>query len=177
MPVFPVGKDSRAVNSPYAVQDYRAVNPEFGSLTDLRALVDAAHTRNMAVMLDWVANHTSFDNAWITAHPAWYKKDAAGAIASVSNNGNDLQRRGPARFQQRRDAGRNDFGHESRGCLRPTWTGFGRITPTLCPLISGSRPTQAVAESHRQAGNTYFRAGRSWEAARSYTEVPLQIAY
>ncbi|MFD2720987.1 alpha-amylase family glycosyl hydrolase [Hymenobacter monticola] len=87
MPIYPVGTDSKSVNSPYAVKDYRAVNPEFGTLADLRTLVDAAHARGMAVMLDWVANHTSWDNAWITAHPDWYKASPAGGIAAVSNNG------------------------------------------------------------------------------------------
>jgi glycosidase len=87
MPIYPVGTDSKSVNSPYAVKDYRAVNPEFGSLADLRTLVDAAHARGMAVMLDWVANHTSWDNAWITAHPDWYKANSSGNIAAVSNNG------------------------------------------------------------------------------------------
>lgn len=87
MPIFPVGTDSKSVNSPYAVKDYRAVNPEFGTLADLRTLVDGAHARGMSVMLDWVANHTSWDNAWITAHPNWYQRNAAGAIVSPSNNG------------------------------------------------------------------------------------------
>lgn len=87
MPIYPVGTDSKSVNSPYAVKDYRAVNPEFGTLADLRTLVDGAHARGMAVMLDWVANHTSWDNAWISQHPDWYQKNAAGAIIPVSNNG------------------------------------------------------------------------------------------
>ena len=84
MPIYPVGT-LRGVNSPYAVKDYRAVNPEFGTLTDLRTLVDAAHARGLTVMLDWVANHTSFDNAWITDHPDWYLRDAAGTILSPPN--------------------------------------------------------------------------------------------
>ena len=71
MPIYPVGA-LRGVNSPYAVRDYRAVNPEFGTLADLRTLVDAAHARGLAVVLDWVANHTAWDNAWITDHPDWY---------------------------------------------------------------------------------------------------------
>jgi hypothetical protein len=87
MPIYPVGTDSKAVNSPYAVKDYRAVGAEFGTLADLRTLVDGAHQRGMAVMLDWVANHTSFDNAWITQHPSWYVHDAAGNITSPVNNG------------------------------------------------------------------------------------------
>lgn len=79
MPVYPIGK-LRAVDSPFAVQDYTAVNPEFGTLADLRALVDAAHARHLAVLLDWVGNHTSFDHAWVQQHPDWYVRDASGQI-------------------------------------------------------------------------------------------------
>ena len=84
MPIYPVGA-VKAVNSPYCVKDYLAVNPEFGTLADLRTLVDAAHARGLSVMLDWVANHTSWDNAWIAAHPDWYLRDAAGTILSPPN--------------------------------------------------------------------------------------------
>jgi glycosidase len=81
MPIFPIGK-VRAVDSPFAVQNYTAVNPEFGTLADLRTLVDGAHARGLAVMLDWVGNHTSFDHAWVAAHPDWYVHDATGAIVN-----------------------------------------------------------------------------------------------
>jgi len=84
MPVYPVGIVN-SVNSPYCVRDYLAVNTEFGTLTDLRLLIDEAHKRTMAVILDWVANHTARDNAGITAHPSWYVHDGSGAI--VSPNG------------------------------------------------------------------------------------------
>ncbi|MEO7309325.1 MAG: alpha-amylase family glycosyl hydrolase [Chitinophagaceae bacterium] len=82
MPIYPVGI-LRGVNSPYAVKDYKAVGAEFGTLDDLRALVDGAHSRNMAVILDWVANHTAWDNAWIS-NKSWYKQDASGNIVSPS---------------------------------------------------------------------------------------------
>ena len=81
MPIYPVGQ-LRGVNSPYAVQDYRAVNAEFGTLTDLRTLVDAAHQRGLTVLLDWVPNHTAWDHAWISAHPDWYLQNASGTIQS-----------------------------------------------------------------------------------------------
>ena len=87
MPIYPVGTDSRAVNSPYCVKDYRAVGTEFGTLTDLRTLVDAAHARGLTVLLDWVANHTSWDHPWIAAHPDWYVHNAAGTIISPNSNG------------------------------------------------------------------------------------------
>src|SRR3954468_1313573 len=80
MPVYPVGT-VRSVNSPYAVKDYKAVGTEFGTLDDLRTLVTEAHNRNMAVMMDWVANHTSWDNTWIN-NRSWYKQDASGNIVS-----------------------------------------------------------------------------------------------
>jgi glycosidase len=90
MPIFPVGSVN-SVNSPYCVKDYKAVNPEFGNLNDLRLLVDGAHNRNMAVILDWVANHTSWDNPWITTHSDWYLKNAAGTIISPPGTGwNDV---------------------------------------------------------------------------------------
>jgi glycosidase len=90
MPIFPVGSVN-SVNSPYCVKDYKAINSEFGTLTDLRALVDAAHSKNMSVILDWVANHTSWDNNWISSHSDWYLKNGAGAIISPPGMGwNDV---------------------------------------------------------------------------------------
>ncbi len=64
MPIYPVG-DVKSVNSPYCIKDYSAVSTEFGTLDDLRNLVEEAHDLNMAVILDWVANHTAFDNVWV----------------------------------------------------------------------------------------------------------------
>jgi Alpha amylase, catalytic domain len=72
MPIYPVGQDSRSSISPYCIKDFKAVGSEYGSLTDLRNLVDGAHSRGMAVMLDWVVNQTSWDHPWITQHPDYY---------------------------------------------------------------------------------------------------------
>ena len=82
MPVHPIGEVERKgpLGSPYAVRVYFAVNPEFGTLDDLRHLVQAAHALGMKVILDWVANHTSRDNALIAEHPNWYQHDAAGQL-------------------------------------------------------------------------------------------------
>ncbi len=88
MPINPVGI-LRGVNSPYAIKDYKAVGSEFGNLDDLRTLVNEAHSKNMAVVLDWVANHTAWDNAWINSNKSWYKQDASGNIVSP-NNYNDV---------------------------------------------------------------------------------------
>lgn len=88
MPIFPVGA-LNSVNSPYCVQDYNAVNPEFGTLTDLRNLIDGAHNRGMAVILDWVANHTSWDNVWME-NKSWYKQDLEGNIVTPNNDWKDV---------------------------------------------------------------------------------------
>lgn len=86
MPCTPVGV-LKTANSPYCVKDYKAVNPEFGTLGDLRTLVQEAHKRGMAVILDWVANHTAWDHPWITAHPNWYEQDGSGNIQPAKVNG------------------------------------------------------------------------------------------
>jgi glycosidase len=89
MPIYPVGI-LNAVNSPFCVKDYMSVNAEFGSLAQLRTLVSEAHKRNMAVIFDWIADHTSWDNAWIT-NKSWYQQNASGAIISPPNTGwNDV---------------------------------------------------------------------------------------
>jgi len=89
MPVYPVGA-VKSVNSPYCVKDYKSVATEFGTLDDLRSLVADAHTKGMAVIMDWVANHTSWDNSWIS-NKSWYKQDASGNIISPPNTGwNDV---------------------------------------------------------------------------------------
>ena len=90
MPVFPVGQ-LKALNSPYCVKDYFTINPEFGTLTDLRTLIETAHQQNMSVILDWVANHTAWDHSWITAHKDWYMQDGSGNIISPPGTGwNDV---------------------------------------------------------------------------------------
>lgn len=88
MPVQPIGRKNRkgGLGSPYSVADYTAVNPEYGNEADFRRFVDAAHAQGMKVILDWVANHTAFDHAWITAHPEWYVHRADGTISYARDN-------------------------------------------------------------------------------------------
>lgn len=80
MPVHPIGVKNRkgTLGSPYSVRDYYGVNPEFGTLDDLKAFVRDAHAHGMFVILDWVANHTAWDNPLVTEHPDWYARDWKG---------------------------------------------------------------------------------------------------
>ncbi len=81
MPIHPVGQERSAggMGSPYAVRNYTEVNPEFGDLAKFRELVQKAHDRNMSVIIDWVANHTSWDNPWLK-NKGWYAQDSIGNI-------------------------------------------------------------------------------------------------
>lgn len=81
MPVNPIGAENRkgSLGSPYSVKDYYGVNPEFGTLVDLKSFVNTAHKLGLHVILDWVANHTAWDNPIHKAHPDWYEHDWKGA--------------------------------------------------------------------------------------------------
>lgn len=83
MPVYEPG-ELNGIGSPYCIRDFKAVNPRYGTMTDLKELLNTAHSSGMKVILDWVANHTAWDCSWITEHPDWYVKDAAGNIVSPS---------------------------------------------------------------------------------------------
>ncbi|HVE58877.1 MAG TPA: alpha-amylase family glycosyl hydrolase [Pyrinomonadaceae bacterium] len=80
MPIHEIGVKNRkgTLGSPYSVKDYYSVNPEFGTLEDFKHFVNEAHKQGFHVILDWVANHTAWDNPLVTEHPDWYDKDWKG---------------------------------------------------------------------------------------------------
>lgn len=81
MPPYPIGELGRkgTLGSYYAIKDYCAINPEFGTLEDFDAFLEKAHEMGFKVILDWVANHTSPDHPWVTEKPAeWYVRDENG---------------------------------------------------------------------------------------------------
>jgi cyclomaltodextrinase len=81
MPIHPIGEKLRkgTLGSPYAIKDYFAINPEFGSTNDFKRLVTKAHARGLRVILDVVANHTAWDSVMMQ-QPEFYKQDAKGKI-------------------------------------------------------------------------------------------------
>jgi cyclomaltodextrinase len=92
MPIQPIGEKNRkgTLGSYYSVKDYKAVNPEFGSLGEFKMLVKEIHRMGMYLILDWVANHTAWDNAWIKEHPDFYTKDSLGNIISPNPDWTDV---------------------------------------------------------------------------------------
>ena len=81
MPMYQIGEVERkgTLGSYYAISDYTAVNPEFGTLEDFDSLIAAAHEAGFKVILDWVANQTAPDNVWMDSKPAdFYERDEEG---------------------------------------------------------------------------------------------------
>lgn len=80
MPIHPIGVLNRkgSLGSYYSVKDYTAVNPELGTAEDFKSVVKQAHNLGMYVIIDWVANHTAWDNVWTKTHPDFFTKDRNG---------------------------------------------------------------------------------------------------
>ncbi|WP_205510850.1 alpha-amylase family glycosyl hydrolase [Longitalea arenae] len=87
MPITPISKEKRqgTLGSYYACSDYKAINPEFGTLEDFQSLVKKAHDLGLKVIIDWVANHTGWDHVWTKSNPEFYKKDAEGKFYDTNN--------------------------------------------------------------------------------------------
>lgn len=92
MPIHPIGVKNRkgTMGSYYSIQDYKAVNPEFGSMEDFKAVVAKAHDLGMKVIIDLVANHSAWDTKWITEHPEYYTQDSAGNIIPPNPDWSDV---------------------------------------------------------------------------------------
>jgi cyclomaltodextrinase / maltogenic alpha-amylase / neopullulanase len=81
MPIHPIGQEKKkgTIGSPYAVRDYYGINPDFGTKEDFKKLITEAHRRGLKVIIDIVANHTSWDNVMMKT-PEFYERDATGKI-------------------------------------------------------------------------------------------------
>ncbi len=80
MPITPISLEKRlgTLGSYYACSSYVAINPEFGSFSDFKELVDEAHQLGFRIIIDWVANHTGWDHEWTKSNPEFYQRDSAG---------------------------------------------------------------------------------------------------
>ncbi len=106
MPIHPIGERKRKaygdifaeeisdsierakfLGSPYAVKNYREVNPDFGTIEEFKSLVDHCHELGIKVIIDWVANHTAWDNPWIENHPDWYTYKNGEITDPLNSNG------------------------------------------------------------------------------------------
>ncbi len=92
MPVSPIGEKNRkgSLGSYYSVKDYTAINPEFGTMEEFRALVKDIHSRGMYVIIDWVANHTAWDHPWTITNPDFYTRDENGNFVPPVEDWSDV---------------------------------------------------------------------------------------
>jgi len=92
MPIHPLGEVARkgTLGSPYAIRDYRAVNPEYGTLEDFVALVEDIHSRGMKCIIDVVYNHTSPDSRLAQEHPEWFYHKPDGAFGNRIGDWTDI---------------------------------------------------------------------------------------
>lgn len=84
MPIHPIGVENRkgSLGSYYSVKDYKGINPEFGDSVSFKRFVERAHNEGLKVIIDWVANHSAWDNELVTTHPEWYERDSTGNMHS-----------------------------------------------------------------------------------------------
>jgi alpha-amylase len=77
MPIHPIGvvKRKGTLGSYYSISDFKAVNPEFGTASDFKNLVEKVHTLGMKIIIDWVANHAAWDNIWTKTNPDFFERD------------------------------------------------------------------------------------------------------
>ncbi|HJQ22573.1 MAG TPA: alpha-amylase family glycosyl hydrolase [Blastocatellia bacterium] len=83
MPIHITGEEKKkgTIGSPYAVRDYYSINPAYGTKDDLKRLISESHRRGLKVIIDIVANHTSWDSVMMKT-PEFYRRDASGKILS-----------------------------------------------------------------------------------------------
>ena len=92
LPIHPIGTEKRkgTLGSPYAISDYRAINPEYGTMEDFIALCDAAHELNMKVLLDVVFHHTSPDSVLVRTHPEYFYRKPDGSFGNRVGDWTDI---------------------------------------------------------------------------------------
>ena len=92
LPIHPIGEKSRkgSLGCPYAIRDYRSVNPEYGTLDDFQRLVGDIHSLGMRCIIDVVYHHTSPDSALAAEHPEWFFHKADGSFGNKVGDWSDI---------------------------------------------------------------------------------------
>ena len=93
MPISPIGVVDRkgSLGSYYSIIDYKAINPEFGTMEDFESFLNTAHDLGLKVIIDWVANHTSRDAKWWNeGKKEWYVMDWEKGLPIVEYDWTDI---------------------------------------------------------------------------------------
>ena len=92
LPIHPIGTAKRkgTLGSPYAISDYRAINPEFGTTDDFTHLCDVVHALGLKVLIDVVYHHTSPDSVLVKTHPEYFYKKPDGLFGNHVGDWSDI---------------------------------------------------------------------------------------
>ncbi|MEO1128842.1 MAG: alpha-amylase family glycosyl hydrolase [Planctomycetota bacterium] len=170
MPIHPIGEEQRkgTLGSYYSVQDFKGINPEFGDEASFQALVDAAHAHGMLVILDWVANHTAWDNTWTITHPERFTRDDGGRLVPPVREWSDvvdLDYDAPGTVEAMRDAMRywvETYGVDGFRCDVAEMVPQGFWEDTI-PVLRKAGATFMLAEGHSDwLYDVGFDATYSW---------------
>ena len=91
-PIHPIGETKRKgkLGSPYAIKDYRSINPEYGTIDDFKETADAIHAAGMKCIIDVVYNHTSPDSVLACSHPEWFYHKSDGSFGNHVGDWSDI---------------------------------------------------------------------------------------
>ncbi|WP_128543607.1 alpha-amylase family glycosyl hydrolase [Larkinella soli] len=94
MPIHPISNEKKrgTYGNPYAVADYKGIDPAYGTMGDFKALVKQAHDLGMHVIMDWVPNHTGLSHPWVKEHPDWYTKINGKKTPPINETGSITER-------------------------------------------------------------------------------------
>lgn len=92
LPFYEMGVE-HSKGSPYCIRNYRAVDSRYGTMDDLRALVNDIHANGMQIWQDWVGNHTAYDHPWVKQHPDWYtERQDFDDVRSINSSNKELRK-------------------------------------------------------------------------------------
>ena len=140
LPIQPSGKEKRkgSLGSPYAISDYRAINPEYGTMEDFKRLCDDVHAKGMKIIIDCVYNHTSPDSVLAKEHPEWFYHKKDGSFGNRVGDWSDVIDLDYSHKNLKVPGG--DFGHVGQVCgrlpLRRSPDGAGGLLE-VCQRRSG----------------------------------------
>ncbi|WP_372644613.1 alpha-amylase family glycosyl hydrolase [Ancylomarina sp.] len=157
MPIFPISEKNRkgSMGSCYAVADYRAVNPDYGTLEDLKTMVKQAQDMGMKVILDWVANHTGWDNVIMKDHKDWYTLNEKGEVQIPA--GTDWTDTADLNFDNK------DLREYMKGSLK-FWIEKANVDGYRCDM-AGMVPTDFWNEARKELDSIkpVFMLAEAWE--------------
>lgn len=92
MPIHPIGQTNKKgkLGCPYSIEDYRKVNPEYGTLEDFKNLIKETHLRGMKLIIDVVYNHTSHNSVLLKEHPEFFYRKADGSTGNKVGDWSDI---------------------------------------------------------------------------------------